>query len=93
MAKDLKDETWGDVTEREVALYAIYELLHYGLEDESVGMFLDDSIYNNYPNLNLDGARKKKVFGHLKKNLCRLERAIVKSLEAYDYELKNCDSE
>ena len=93
MSKKSDSEGWGDVTEREVALYAIYDMLHNALDGESVSEFLSDSIRTNYPNLGMDGAKKKKVFEHLRKNLCRLERVIVKSLEAYDYELKDCNPE
>lgn len=93
MAKDLKDEAWGDVTEREVALYAIYDVLNSALDDDVLRDIFLDSIRVNYPNLNLDGAKKKKVLDHLDKNLCRLERVIIKSLEAYDYELKDCGVE
>lgn len=92
MAKDLKDEVCGDVTEREVALYAIYDVLNSALDDDVLRDIFLDSIRVNYPNLNLDGAKKKKVLDYLDKNLCRLERVIVKSLEAYDYELKDCGS-
>ena len=93
MSKKSDGEGWGDVTEREVALYAIYDVLNSALDDDVLRDIFLDSIRVNYPNLSLDGAKKKKVLDYLDKNLCRLERVIVKSLEAYDYELKNCNSE
>ena len=85
----MRDEPWGDVTEREVALYAIYDVLSHGKFDEMVM----ESVGENYPNLSLPAGKKAKLLDQVKKNLCRLERVIVKSLEAYDYEIKDCNPE
>lgn len=85
----MRDEPWGDVTEREVALYAIYDVLSHGKFDEMVM----ESVRANYPNLSLTPGKKLKLLDQVRKNLCRLERVIVKSLEAYDYELKDCNPE
>lgn len=85
----MRDEPWGDVTGREVALYAIYDVLAHGKFDDMVF----DSVKRNYPNLSLPPGKKAKLLDQVRKNLCRLERVIVKSLEAYDYEFKDCNSE
>ena len=85
----MRDEPWGDVTEREVALYAIYDVLSHGKFDEMVM----ESVGENYPNLSLPPGKKLKLLDQVRKNLCRLERVIVKSLEAYDYEIKDCNPE
>ena len=89
MAKAQSDETWGDVTEREVALYAIYDVLENGQFEEMVNA----SVKKNYPNLSLAPGQRSKLMAQVRKNLCRIERVIVKSLEAYDYEIKDCNSE
>lgn len=89
MTKKQTEEGWGDVTEREVALYVIYDILNnLDLEEMTV-----ESIQNNYPNLSLPPGKKAKLMDQVAKNVCRIQRVIVKSLEAYDYEIKDCNSE
>jgi hypothetical protein len=89
MTKKQTEEGWGDVTEREVALYAIYDVLN-NVEFEEL---ISNSIRVNYPNLSLPPGKKAKLMDQVEKNLCRIQRVIVKSLEAYDYEIKDCNSE
>jgi hypothetical protein len=89
MTKKQTEEGWGDVTEREVALYAIYDVLNNGKFDDMIV----ESVKANYPNLSLPPGKKAKLIEQIEKNLCRIQRVIVKSLEAYDYEIKDCNSE
>lgn len=89
MSKKQTEEGWGDVTEREVALYAIYDVLS-NAEFETM---VSESVQTNYPNLSLPPGKRAKLMEQVDKNLCRLQRVIVKSLEAYDYEIKDCGSE
>lgn len=79
----------GDVTDREVGLFAIHKsLANIGLMEKML-----ENAREDYPNLNLTPGRKKRVLGHIQKNLSRCRKTIAKSLGAYGYEFQNSDPE
>lgn len=81
----MSDTTWGDVTEREVAIYALYESLKTLKNSGELEKMVIASVVKNYPNLSLTDKKKRSIIGHVDKNLDRSLKPLADSLKAYDY--------